>query len=176
MAIGEEAWRRHAERVGRVTLAWNTATMQLLRVFSHLTGLGSPLAETLFFSHKSDRAQRGLIKAVAAIGDLADGDRKTLVTILKELDGVAVGRNLAAHTIFSVSLFEPETGVWGPRVVPALTPPQDPRLSDDFDAQFAAVEQELASLHRRLEDWLVHTPFPTRQWSGAPFLGPIPGK
>lgn len=175
MSIGEEAWRNHAELVGRVTLAWNAATMQLLRVFCHLTGLGSPLVDTLFFSHKSDRAQRSMIKAVAAIGDLSEADQKALFTILKDLDAVSVGRNLAAHTIFSVSLVDQETGVWGPRIVPALTPPQDPRLSEDFDAQFAEVERELATLHRRLEDWLVHTPFPTRQWSGAPFLGPIPG-
>lgn len=175
MAIGEEVWRGHAEQLGRIALAWNAATMQLLRVFSHLTGLGSPLADALFFSHKSDQSQRNLVKTVAALTDLSAADHKTLLAILKALDGVSVGRNLATHTIFSVSLVDPATSVWGPKIVPALTPPQDSRLQPDFEAQFAKVEADLAKLHRRLDDWLDHTPFPTREWSGAPFLTAMPG-
>jgi hypothetical protein len=175
MTIGEDVWRSHAEQLGRIALAWNSATMQLLRVFSHLTGLGSPLADVLFFSHKSDQSQRGLIKAVAALTDIPEADHRTLLRILKALDGVSVGRNLATHTIFSMSLVDPDTNAWGPKIVPALTPPQDPRLQVDFDAQFAKVEADLVALQRHLENWLLHTPFPSREWSGPPFLGPLPG-
>lgn len=175
MAIGEEAWREHAERVGRVTLPWNGATMQLLRIFIHLTGVGSPLAETLFFSHKSDRGQRGLIKTILLQSDLSETHRKLLLATLRTLDEIAVDRNLAAHTIFSLGMFDLKTGAWAPTVVPALTPPQDPRLNDDFRAQFEAAERSLSEVIGRLEDWLIHTPFPSRQWDGPPFVGAVPG-
>lgn len=176
MTIGYEKWNEHAALVGRVTLAWNGATMQVLRIFCHLTGIGSPLAETIFFSHKSDRAQRGMILAIAKQVDLGEKDCRALSSLMKALDKVAVGRNLAAHTIFSLSLFDPETGAWGARVVPALTPAQDVRLEPDFEQQFQAVERTLSDIAGRLEHWLIHTPYPTRQWEGRPFVGPLPGE
>lgn len=173
--VGEEEWKAHAERVGRVTLAWNGAVFQLLRVFSHLTGIGSPLAETIFFSHPSDRAQRGMIRKVAAAVNLADADRLGLVALLDRLDKLATRRNLAAHTIFGLSMFDPTSGAWAPTVVPALERAHNPRLEADFARQFRGAESDLTKISRDLESWLVHTPFPERLWAGPPFLGPVPG-
>lgn len=168
-ALGEKEWQEHAALVGAVTLAWNQTVHQLLRVFCHLTGLESPLAEAIFFSPQSDSAQRNLIKRVAAAVGLADGDRKTLDKLLKRLEVASRGRNLATHMIFGITAFDQDTGIWGPKVVPSLTPPQDSRLEADFTAQFRKVEHELAAIHRDLEHWLGHTPFPDRPWGGPPF-------
>lgn len=176
MALGQEEWRAHAQLVGGVTLAWNHNVHQLLKIFCHLTGLASPLAEAIFFSHQTDRGQRLLVRRTAQAVGVADPHLSALDKLLKRLDKVATGRNLAAHTIFGVSLFDPATGAWGPKVVPALSPPQDRRLEQDFVAQFKRIDAELAAIYRDLEDWLVHTPFPDRPWGAPPFLGPLPGQ
>lgn len=166
--FGEKEWLEHAALVGSVTLAWNRNVHQLLRVFTHLTGVESPVADAIFFSTQSDSSQRRLIRKVAEVVDLAPDRRIALNALLKDLDNVSTGRNLAAHIIFGVTAFDEKTGAWGPKVVPALQVQQDRRLRDDFTAQFIEVEQTLAEIFAKLEDWLVHTPFPTRSWPGSP--------
>jgi hypothetical protein len=141
----------------------------LLRVFTHLTGIESPVADAILFSVQSDSSQRRMIKRVAETVGLADADADGLNRLLKRLDAVSAGRNLAAHVIFGVTAFDGVTGVWGPKVVPALTPPQDHRLQEDFTGQFKDVERKLTAIHRDLEEWLVHTPFPPRPW-GVPAM------
>jgi hypothetical protein len=173
--LGEAEWRAHAEQVGRVTLAWNRNSHQLLQIFSHLTGLGSPLAEAIFLSRLSDSRQRAMLKSVAVAVGLEEAYQESLKIILKRLEDVSTGRNLAAHTIFGLSLFDPDTLSWGVKIVPAVKD-QDKRLSPDFDKQFAAVEVELAAIYQALEEWLLHTPFPPRPWDGPMFLDPIPGR
>lgn len=169
MAVfGEKEWRDHAALVGAVTLAWNRNVHQLLRVFTHLTGVESPVADAIFFSPQSDSSQRRLIKNVADAVGLAARDLDVLSKLLKQLESVSTGRNLAAHIIFGVTAFDPTTGVWGPKVVPVVSPPQDPRLRDDFAGQFREAERKLAEIYEGLEHWLVHTPFPERPWGGPP--------
>lgn len=46
--ISEGEWKAQAELVGQVMLSWSRNTHQLPRVFTHITGLGSPIAETVF--------------------------------------------------------------------------------------------------------------------------------
>ncbi|MHC2526256.1 hypothetical protein [Rhizobium leguminosarum] len=113
-ALGEKEWQEHAALVGAVTLAWNQTVHQLLRVFCHLTGLESPLAEAIFFSPQSDSAQRNLVKRVAAAVGLAEQNWKTLEKLLKRLEKASRGRNLATHMIFGITAFDQETGIWGP--------------------------------------------------------------
>ncbi|NKJ02967.1 hypothetical protein [Novosphingobium sp. SG707] len=168
MALGEKEWHEHAALIGRVTLAWNQNVHQLLRVLIHLTGIESPVADAIFFSPQSDSAQRKLIKRVAEAVELGEQYRASLEKILKRLEEVSSGRNLATHVIFGISAFDPETNHWGATVVPTLNPPQDSRLQPDFTAQFQAVEQKLHALHRDLENRLIHTPFPPRSFDGPP--------
>ncbi|MDR6624470.1 hypothetical protein [Caulobacter segnis] len=167
-AIGETEWREHAALVGEVTLAWNHTVHQLLRIFCHLTGLEDPLASAIFFSHKSDAAQRGMVKIVAQVVGLTQDDLVKLTKLLKRLEEVSSNRNLAAHTIFGVTMFDPETNLWGPKVVPALMG-QDKRLEPDFAAQFRRAERTLKTIYDDLEYWLIHTPFPPRAWGAPPF-------
>ena len=166
--LGEKEWLEHATLIGTVTLSWNRAVHQLLRVFTHLTGIETPVAEAIFFSPQSDSSQRYLIKRVAEAVGLDKIHQDELNKLLKRLEGVSTGRNLAAHIIFGVSAFDPISNTWAPKVVPALTPPQDRRLENDFDAQFREVERKLAQIYHDLEHWLIHTPYPNRPWPGPP--------
>jgi len=166
--LGEKEWIDHATLVGAVTLGWNRNVHQLLRIFIHLTGIETPLADAIFFSPQSDSAQRTLIKRIAQAVNLSEPDREVLGKLLNRLEKVSKGRNLAAHIIFGVTAFDPATGLWGPKVVPALDPPQDKRLEQDFGAQFREVERELSAIFNALELWLLHTPFPDRAWPGPP--------
>jgi hypothetical protein len=172
--LGEKEWRAHAELIGRVTLSWNHNVHQLLRVFTHLTGLDSPLADEIFFSHQSDKGQRLLIKRVTSCVDIPDSAQKALKKLLKRLEDVSTGRNLAAHIIFGISLFDRNSGGWAPTVVPALMPPQDKRLEDDFKAQFEQVDRDLQAIYKELEEWLITTPFPERPWGLPAILGAAP--
>lgn len=167
-AIGETEWKEHAALVGAVTLAWNHNVHQVLRIFCHLTGLEDPLAGAIFFSHASDRGQRQLVLKVAQAVDLGAPDLAKLKKLMERLDKAASGRNLAAHVIFGVTLFDPETSAWGPKVVPALSN-QDHRLEPDFAQQFTRVEQDLKAIYTDLDAWLRETPFPSRPWGHPPF-------
>jgi hypothetical protein len=172
MAFGDNKWRAHAELIGQVTLSWNYAVHQLLRVFSHLTGLPDELCEAIFFSHQSDKSQRTLLARVAAAVDLPEKDRAALQALLQRLDKVSPTRNLAAHTIFGMSAFDPDTSRWEPTVVAVKS--TDHRLQKDFTAQFKQADTALRAIYKDLDDWLTHTPIPDRPWGAPPFLGYVP--
>lgn len=174
--LGEKEWREHAELIGQVTLGWNQTVFQVLRIFVHLTGIGSPLADAIFFSHQSDRGQRNLVKKAAEAVGLMDEDMKKLKSLMDRLDKIATQRNLATHTIFGLSMFDPKTDQWGPTVVPALSPGPDKRLNEDFTTQFRNLERDLGAIYRDLDHWFVHTQFPERGWGMPPFVGDIPGQ
>lgn len=164
MPLGEDQWRKHAELIGRVMLAWNRNVHQLARIFCFITGIDSPMAEAIFFSHQSDAGQRNLIKRSARAAALPKDDFEKLSTLLKSIETISVRRNLAAHTIFGMSLFDEATGAWGLKVVPALRPSQDPRLDADFTNQFEGAERELAEAYEAFEEWLRHARSPQRPW------------
>ena len=169
LALGTKEWQEHATLIGEVNLSWNRTVHQLLRIFIHLTGIESPLADAIFFSPQSDSSQRRMIKKVAEAVELEADAAKKLEKILKRLERVSSGRNLAAHMIFGISMFDPETGAWGPKVVPALPTSQDPRLEPDFTTQFRKVDADLSSIYQDLDEWLSRAPLPDRAWGHPPF-------
>lgn len=168
MGFGEKEWREHAALIGAVMLAWNSNVHQLLRIFTHLTGVEGELAEAIFFSSQSDSAQRHLVKRIGETVDLHESDRAALNRLLKRLETVSSGRNLATHVIFGLSAFDQETGSWGPKVVPALSSRQNRKLKGDFTTQFEEARIELTEIFDDLGKWLIHTPFPPRSFPGPP--------
>jgi hypothetical protein len=168
MTLGGKEWREHAAIVGGVTLAWNQCVFRLLQVFVHLTGIESPVADAIFFGTLSDSGQRRMIQRVSECVCLDDRYVKSLGALLARIDKASSGRNLAAHTVFGVTAFDPASGAWGPKVVPALDPPQDKRLREDFAAQFAEAEATLWAIANDLEQWVVNTPYPPRSWGHPP--------
>jgi hypothetical protein len=172
--IGETEWKAHAELVGQVMLAWSRNTHQLLRVFTHVTGLGSPMAETIFFSHASDAAQRRMLLDLAGALGLAPESTEDLEKIFKRLEKVAGARNVAAHTPFGMTLFDLETRAWAPKVVPALGRHVDKRREADVVRQLRKAEIELDSIYGALESWLIQTQYPERLWGrGQTFAGGV---
>jgi hypothetical protein len=172
--IGQTEWKVHAELVGQVMLAWSRNTHQLLRVFTHITGLGSPLAETLFFSHASDAGQRKMLLDLATAMELPPGPTGELKRIFKRLERVAGARNVAAHTPFGMTLFDQETGAWGAKVIPALGRHVDKRREADVVRQLQRADAELAAIYDALEHWIVHTQYSARLWrSGETFVGGV---
>lgn len=173
MAIGETDWNKHAQLTGEVVLAWSRATYQLLRVFTHLTGLGAPLAETLFFSHASDASQRRLLLSIAEVVKLPKEHETKLKRLLKRLEKVAAARNVAAHSIFGITLFDETAGTWGPKVVPVLGQHVDKRRQGNVEKQFCDAITELSHIFNELDQWLASTPFPKRMWGHPPFVGSV---
>jgi hypothetical protein len=173
-ALGEEEWKAHAELVGRVTLSWNGCVLRLFHVFRHLTGLPTELAAEIFFSHRSDQGQRYLLKRVAGAVGLKDEPREALEKLLRRLEAVSTRRNLAAHTIFSMSLYDPASGAWGLKIVPALPTELTGKLEADFTAQFEQAERDLDAISRELEVWLLTSPYPRREWGLPALLGEPP--
>ncbi len=147
---------------------------QLLRVFEHITGLPERTSRAIFFSHKSDKAQRDLVGAVAEALEVREAERLVLKKLLNRLDKAAAKRNLAAHTIFGVKQGWANDGALGAKVVPALGPEHDQRLAEDFAAQFGEVEQGLREIYKAFGEWLMHTPYPNRPWGHPPFPGQVP--
>lgn len=172
--IGEAEWKAHAELVGNVMLAWSRNTHQLLRVFTHITGLGSPMAETLFCSHASDAGQRKMLLDLAGAMELPPGPTAELKRIFKRLEKIAGARNVAAHTPFGITLVDLVTGALEPKVVPALGGHVDKRREPDVVRQLRNADAELASIYAALEDWIVHTQYPERLWGkGKTFVGGV---
>jgi hypothetical protein len=172
--LGDDEWRAHAELIGRVTIAWNHCVHQLLRVFRHLTGMPPDISAEVYLGQRSDQGQRLMLKRLATLVDIDDGPRADLGKLLKRLDDVGGQRNLATHTIFGLSMVDPETSGWSPRIAPALPPQHNRRLEADFVAQFEAAERDLREIFRDLENWLIHTPFPARPWGLPALLGEPP--
>jgi hypothetical protein len=156
--LGEKERRDHAMLVGVVTLGWNRAVHQLLRAFTHLTGVESPLADVIFFGSRSDNAQRQMLARVAKTVDLTSKERDRLIPSIRRLDKAAVTRNAATHTIFGVTAYDRVTDRWGAKVLPLLDQTERSRLKEDFEAQFREVESELGAIYQELEDWLIATP------------------
>jgi hypothetical protein len=173
LKIGEKEWNDHAQLTGQVMLAWSRTTYQLLRVFTHLTGLGAPLAETLFFSHASDASQRKLLISICEAVALAEEPKAQLRKLLGRLNDAAAARNVAAHSIFGVTLFDEASGARGPKVVPVLGQHVDRRRKADVDAQFREAILELARIFDDLDTWLANTQFPERMWGHPPFIGGV---
>ncbi|WP_454685347.1 hypothetical protein [Ancylobacter moscoviensis] len=155
-------------------LAWSRNTHQLLRVFTHITGLGSPIAETLFFSYASDAGQRKVLLDLAVALELGPVPTHELKKIFERLEKVAGARNVAAHTPFGLTLFDLGTGAWAPKVVPALGRHVDKRRQSDVVRQLREADAELSLIYDALEHWLLHTQYPERLWGkGKIFIGEV---
>jgi hypothetical protein len=172
--LGDDEWQGHAELIGRVTIAWNHCVHQLLRVFRHLTGMPPGVSAEIFLGQRSDQGQRHMLKRLAVAVDIGDGPRADLGKLLKRLDDVSGQRNMATHTIFGLSLIDPETSAWSPRIAPALASAHNGKLAVDFVTQFETAERDLREIYRDLETWLIHTPFPARAWGLPALLGEPP--
>lgn len=89
--------------IGKVTIAWNGAHETLFDIFHRVTAMTPDAADAVFFSIKSDRGQRDLVRKAAAV-ILSNSGRASelqeLTAYIKELDRMAEKRNTSIHTMW----------------------------------------------------------------------------
>jgi hypothetical protein len=119
-----QAFRRHAERVGKAALAWNELHENLYMIFWFAIGLnGHPaeeqIAHSLWHTIQSDKTQRDMLADSARIKlskNKSAIDR--LSWILKQTNKLSTYRNMAIHTavVFHKTTGNiPKANPWGNR-------------------------------------------------------------
>jgi hypothetical protein len=138
----EKMYDEHAALVGHVTLAWSNVHSQVFRIFALLCDPIGKRSEAVFFALKSDASQREITLAVIN-ETLSEPLRKRARVIFGRINRLAGERNLAAHTMWATLM---PTG----RVIPNPSVRKPPRLEDDFERQFQALNGKLRELFREL--------------------------
>jgi hypothetical protein len=110
-----DALDAYTTAVGRVAHAWNYLHEQLGALFAAVTGMKRNVAFSIWYSVKSDRAQREMLKAAVNATNSerskqpeAPDDLKWLLDRAEEL---AEARNIAVHAPCSLYLGESVSGV-----------------------------------------------------------------
>jgi hypothetical protein len=101
----DNSFNRHSKALGELALVWNDLHMTLSSIFWTVTRIPNGLiANAIWNSIKSDRAQRDMIDAIVsldAIGQIVKGPlRRELKWILKETSNLEEIRNNALHSPF----------------------------------------------------------------------------
>jgi hypothetical protein len=128
----------HAELIGRVAIAWTDLNHILIHLFQRFSGLPGDKAKAIYFTLKSDSAQRELLNGVAKIA-LAPhpelwGRFKTCMDKIRSLAGE---RNAAMHTSWVVSFP-------GIEFKPSPDMPVHKALQLDFVNQFQSLKENLS--------------------------------
>jgi len=144
MADPPDLITEHAELIGRVVIAWNDVQWLVSVLFVDFSGMPDEQARDVFFTLKSDFAQRDIVlaagkTALAKYPALWEQLQKTI----KAINDLAGERNAAVHTMWGV-----EWVYWGGMsysakigLLPGVRPHK--RLRDDFVAQCAELRQKL---------------------------------
>jgi len=144
--------------IGKVTMAWNGAQHMLFLIFQEISGMKHEAAEAVFFTLKSDAAQRDIVAAAAQVvwadpkeaANLAE-----LKSLIKRLGKHAEKRNETVHTMWE-ALFTWDDTMMKRSVVlmPRLSPKtmasafEDPPR--DYAGEYAVTAEELSVLGREL--------------------------
>jgi hypothetical protein len=134
----------YAELIGQVVIAWNEVQWLVSVLFVEFSGMPAERARDVFFTLKSDFAQRDI--ALAA-GKTALAKFPTLweqlQNVIKAINDLAGERNAAVHTMWGI-----EWVSWGGvsysakvGLLSGVTPHK--RLKDDFVTQCAELRQKL---------------------------------
>lgn len=96
-----EALANQSLIIGAVTIAWNEACEAVFLLFWLLSGMQKDMAEAIFFSLRSDAAQRDVSRAVCTHTTAIPDEWKQLALEgLQRLDRLAGNRNAAIHTMW----------------------------------------------------------------------------
>ena len=130
----------HAELIGRVAIAWNDLNHMLSILFQMLSGLPADKARAIYFTPRSDTAQREILTAVGkAALEVAHPALWTSFKICMDGIGPLSGeRNAAIHT--SWVLVIPEN-----KFAPSPAMPKHKALQTDFAQQFGALKERLGN-------------------------------
>ena len=127
--------------IGRVTVSWGDIHYAVFQLFVELTGMPNALAESIFFTLRSDATQRD-ITAAAAKQVLSEDLFNRVSAVFKQIAGAAGERNVAIHAMWATHYpsgdITPNPWVTGPRLL----------RKEEFDKQFAKLEERLKDLFR----------------------------
>ena len=103
----DKTYRELEATVGAAMLAYNDLAHEIFLIFRTLTKMTHGRAEIVFFSIKSDKQQRDLVRALAKVElaseeALLDGLKKALDAV----ESIAKIRNDAAHSIWGYEFSE----------------------------------------------------------------------
>jgi hypothetical protein len=108
--------------VGKINAAWNDVQFFVYLIFIHLMNNDILRSEAIFFSLKSDSAQRDITLAVAKVSLAREPDMLSKVVAHFGAVGKKAGRrNDAIHGMFNLN---------GPNYEPAVAFGSSPRLAD----------------------------------------------
>ncbi|HRF08999.1 MAG TPA: hypothetical protein PL193_10205 [Xanthobacteraceae bacterium] len=144
--IDLKVYDEHAKLVGRVTMAWAEIHAVLYRIFWGVSGLEREMAEAIFFSLKSDSAQRDLVIAALSERFKAEEDkevRKSATELIGQVNNYSNQRNAAAHSMWAI-LHPPTTIIPDPHIS------KQRNLKEDFVLQFTDLEKNLRTLFTKL--------------------------
>jgi hypothetical protein len=148
--IGHDAQEEFAALIGRVTMYWNDLQYSILSLFEVVLGTPDQITSAVFFSLKSDAAQRDMVQAVFATRFASDPKLVTNLGKLMERIGKASGeRNAAIHTAWSYWTNENKMG-------PAVAWVPHKKLSDDPKAQFEELCVRIQELDEKLWEFIDH--------------------
>jgi len=129
--------------IGRVTVSWGDIHYAVFRLFVVLTGMPNALAESIFFTLRSDATQRE-ITATAAKHVLSEELFKRVSAVFSQIGSAARERNVAIHAMWATHYpsghITPNPWVTGPRLL----------RKGEFDKQFAELEERLKDLFREV--------------------------
>lgn len=91
-----------AREVGALTIAWNDMQFGILSLFTAVVPYDSALAEVMFFSIRSDRAQRDMVAAVvrSEVGGCDPQLAEKIVRKIADIEKKAGLRNDAIHAMW----------------------------------------------------------------------------
>lgn len=103
-----EKFAPFALALGQMNLAWNDLHVSLARLFSALLKIPNlSVADTIWYSLKSDRAQRDLIQEMVRYPNLGyalpDQPKARVLSVLAETQNIAERRNDFIHSPFVLS-------------------------------------------------------------------------
>jgi hypothetical protein len=98
----------YALAVGKVTASWNTFQEELGRIFAEVIGVPRRVALAVWYSTRSDRSQRAMLKAAVAASEGGGWNarfpkaREDLLWLLGEANKLAEDRNDAIHAPIAI--------------------------------------------------------------------------
>jgi hypothetical protein len=132
-----------AASIGRITMSWGDIHFALFQLFTTATGMPKEAAEAIFFSLRTDAAQRD-ITAAACRTAFPEDLYGRINNAIKRVGGLAGERNVAIHAMWATHYpsgqVTPSPWVHGPFLL----------KKDDFDNQFAELQETLKNLFREL--------------------------
>lgn len=87
--------------IGELTIEWNHMHQLLLRIFQFAMPCPAQISEAIFFSQRSDSAQRALVKAALETVPVISEGKHWVLPIIQQIEEESGLRNAAIHSMWT---------------------------------------------------------------------------